>query len=263
MKIFKITSPAYKSNGLNGIYFSVAFTDDEGNVIKGFGDHISDMSYGIKNVFKSEGESFSDEGRFISIEEVLIKEEDFDVFVKKYTEFKAKEEEFYKKRVELFGHSVYDYIYNKKEGQEERRKEVENFDKENKVDTIGYYDFVGLVNELPLKSREDIVKEYNKNDSFKIENIHSPSVDKILDFYRKYPRYRKLESFAVSLIQFTLDKGNKIKVYRWKNGDLMFKGYFFSEDNYIAGIGGGLSVGSKSWEELEECGIVKLVEILK
>ena len=33
MKTFKITSPAYKANGLNGTYYSIAICDENGNVI--------------------------------------------------------------------------------------------------------------------------------------------------------------------------------------------------------------------------------------
>ncbi|GIM60069.1 hypothetical protein CAPN008_01190 [Capnocytophaga canis] len=83
-RAFLIQSPCYEANGYDGAYYSIAFTNEKGDVIKGFGDHIAEEDYGVKNVFEAEGSTFSDADRFISIKEIDIDEKKFDSFVKKY-----------------------------------------------------------------------------------------------------------------------------------------------------------------------------------
>lgn len=144
MKTFLIQSPCHKSNGHHGSYYSIAFTDDEGNVIKGFGDHISYLEYGIKNVFEAEGTSFSDEDRIISIVRVKVDEKKYEEFIESRREFNRLSEELHKRRLEHFG-NTYEYVYGKKTGQDERLKELMEWDRENKIPYVDYYDFLKSV----------------------------------------------------------------------------------------------------------------------
>lgn len=145
MKTFRISSPAYKANGFNGTYYSIAFCDDKGNVIKGFGNHISENSYGVKNVFDAEGTPFSDEDRFISINEVSISEEDFDKWVHSYNENQKEWERRGAEKLELFGNDPYHFVYSKKEGQEERLAKREEWKKNNPIPQFKFYSFLDLI----------------------------------------------------------------------------------------------------------------------
>ncbi|MDO5106133.1 hypothetical protein [Capnocytophaga sp.] len=142
---FLVKSPCYKANGYDGAYYSVSFTNEKGDVIKGFGDHISEASYGIRNVFEAEGTSFSDEDRFISIQKIEINEKKFDAFVKKYQKNCALSDKIISERLKRFGDSPYNYVYKKKEGQAERLKEYEEWKKANPHPKDIYYDFLELI----------------------------------------------------------------------------------------------------------------------
>ena len=145
MKSFLIKSPCDRANGLNGNYYSVAFTDEHGNVIKGIGDHISELSYGIKNVFDSEGSSFSDEDRFISIKEVEMSESRFDKWMQEKIENDIKWEKRNAEELELFTHDPYNYIYGKKDGQAERLAAREEWKAKNHIPQFKYYSFLNLI----------------------------------------------------------------------------------------------------------------------
>lgn len=145
MKTFLIQSPCYGANGHHGSYYSIAFTDNEGNVIKGFGDHISEEDYGVKNVYEAEGTPFSDADRFISIKEIQINEKKFNAFVKKYRNNEKLSDKIISDREKKFGDSPYDYINSRKEGQEQREKEYKEWKEANPFPVDDYYGFLNLI----------------------------------------------------------------------------------------------------------------------
>lgn len=145
MKTFLIKSPCYHMNGKDGYYFSIAFTNENGDVTKGFGDHISEMSYGIKNVYESEGKSFSDEGRVITIERVEVQEELFDNFVQSFKSNRLEWDKRNKEELELFTEDPYHWVYGEKEGQYERIAVRNKWKKDNPVPHFNYYGFLDLI----------------------------------------------------------------------------------------------------------------------
>lgn len=145
MKTFKISSPAYQANGLNGTYFSIAFCDENGNVIKGFGDHISEDSFGIKNVFDAVGTPFSDDDRLISIEEINVSEESFNNWMDSYEANQKKCENRSAEERELFTDDPYHFVYSKKEGQTERLNKREEWKKNNPIPQFKFYSFLDLI----------------------------------------------------------------------------------------------------------------------
>lgn len=145
METFLIQSPCYRANGHHGSYYSIAFTDNKGNVIKGYGDHISENSYGIKNVYDAEGTPFSDSDRFISIRKVEVDEVEFDAFVEKRQEYYRQCDEVDAKREERFGTNTYNYVYGQKNGQEEREKELREWERAHRVPYVDYYGFLKCV----------------------------------------------------------------------------------------------------------------------
>ncbi|CEN53382.1 hypothetical protein [Capnocytophaga canis] len=145
MKTFLIQSPCYRANGHYGSYYSIAFTDNEGNVIKGYGDHISELSYGVKNVYEAEGTSFSDSDRFITIKEVEVDEAEFDAFLEKRREYNRLSKEVSRKRDERFGTNTYKYVYGQKKGQEEREQELRDWELAHRVPYVDYYGFLKCV----------------------------------------------------------------------------------------------------------------------
>lgn len=145
MRTFLIQSPCYGANGYDGTYYSIAFTDNRGNIIKGYGDHISELSYGVKNVYEAEGTPFSDADRFITIQEVEIDEAEFDAFVEKRNEYNRANDEINRMRDKRFGANIYKYVYGKKVGQKERMKEYEDWNKAHRLEYVDYYGFLKCV----------------------------------------------------------------------------------------------------------------------
>lgn len=145
MKAFLIQSPCYKANGKSGTYYSIAFTDVNGNVLKGFGDHISEAEFGIKNVFEAQGQFFSDEDRIISIKEISISEVKFDSFIRSFEINRAEWDKRNREELELFSHDPYHWVYGKKEGQEERIAIRDKWKRENPIPHFNYYGFLDLI----------------------------------------------------------------------------------------------------------------------
>lgn len=145
MKSFIIQSPCYKHNGHNGSYYSIAFTDLKGNVIKGFGDHISSNSYGIRNVYDAEGTPFSDEDRFITFKEINLSEETFDAWLSDYQRTLDAREAWYKALSELTGGDAYKFLY-QSENESKNRKTYDDWMKNNPApEEPDYYSFLRLV----------------------------------------------------------------------------------------------------------------------
>lgn len=160
MKAFKITSPCYIANGYNGTYISVAITDNDGNLVKGYGDHffsgnvihVVERPYEnpITNVYEAVGMNYSDDDRPISIEEVEL---DMDR-LKEWEEGVQHQEEVRKqyedKKVARFGPHVGFYVTaNKptKKEEEARWEEFRQWKKENPIPKTQYhcYDFLKAI----------------------------------------------------------------------------------------------------------------------
>lgn len=149
MKAYIVQSPCYKANGLHGSYYSLVFANESGDIIKGFGNHISTNEYGITNVFKAEGQSFSDSDRILTTKEVDVSESAFDNFVNEYKASVINSDTWDKAREKRFG-IVYYYIWGEKLGQEKREAEYNTWLLENPpVSVLNYYSFLDLV---PQKS---------------------------------------------------------------------------------------------------------------
>lgn len=147
MKAFIIQSPCYRANGLNGNYYSIAFSDEKGNVIRGFGDHISPNSYGVRNVYDAEGTPFSDEDRFISIKEVALSEESFDAWLSDYQAKLDARESWYKALNEVTEGNAYEFLYQcGVENEDKNRNIYDDWMKNNPApEEPDYYSFLRLV----------------------------------------------------------------------------------------------------------------------
>ena len=142
MKTFKISSPAYKANGFNGTYYSIAICDDNNLVTRIIGDHSDSITVG-SNLMDFAGQSFSDEDRVIVITAVNADISVINLWQKEYAEYQHENSKWWDLRATKFG-SVYDFIYGKK-GKKDIAKEVEYeiWLKDNPAPkAVHYYDFL-------------------------------------------------------------------------------------------------------------------------
>lgn len=112
MKTYKVTSPAYKANGLNGTYYSIVICDSNNSVLKVVGDH-SQLIKKETNIHDYQGESFSDEDRLVVITEVKVNLDLLDEIENKAVAYIFAYENWWNLRKGTFG-DVYEFIYGKK-----------------------------------------------------------------------------------------------------------------------------------------------------
>lgn len=113
MKTFKIISPAYRANGLNGTYLSIAVCENDGTIQQIVGDHAS-LANTYSNVHELVGKSFTDSDRFISIKEVNCDVELLNNYVAARTQQAIEEKEWEAKHNEFTGGNAYDFCHAKK-----------------------------------------------------------------------------------------------------------------------------------------------------
>ena len=154
MKIYKINSPAYKANGLNGTYYSVAVCEDNGDFIKIFGDHAfaecGDRAtvHEYKNINDIIGLPFSDSDRFINVKEVVIDLNAFNIFINKYTEESKLINEYDTAYSNKFK-NLYDFLYCGKKKINKENEQIHNewiIKNPRPERTVNYYDFLKFIN---------------------------------------------------------------------------------------------------------------------
>ena len=149
MKTYKISSPAYKANGLDGTYYSIAICNDDNTIIDIIGDHdlfISEYKGADVNIMQ--GKSFSDSDRFISINQINCDIDKLSSHTEKYTKYKNDSNKWEAKELELCNGDRYSFFYDKK-----GKKIVENHNlhdewlKENPrpISNVNYYDFLKTI----------------------------------------------------------------------------------------------------------------------
>ena len=143
MKAFKIISPAYYENGLNGTYYSIAICDDNGNFEKVIGDHKGENGLFFypkyKNINKIIGLAFSDSDRFIRIEEVNIDLKALAVWEEKYNDFCQRLMEYEAHMLEFCNGDIMSFF-------REHREEYDAWLKLNPHPVVvNYYDFLKCV----------------------------------------------------------------------------------------------------------------------
>lgn len=140
MKTVKITSPCYKSNGLNGQYISIAFCDNEGVITKVVGDH--SLLTG-KTITQIDGMSFSDDDRFITVTDCNVDMAALESMQNAYSAYLECRERIEEMRTERFGQDTYAYLYKcKKAERDARMQEYDQFCEETKIAPVDYYGFL-------------------------------------------------------------------------------------------------------------------------
>lgn len=143
MATFKITSPAYRANGLNGRYISIAFCDNEGVITKVIGDH--SLLTG-KNVNQIGGMPFSDSDRFITVSQCHVDVDALEAWQNAYSAYLECRERIEEERTARFGQNVYDYLYKcKKSERDARMQEYEQFCADTKIEHVEYYGFIDSI----------------------------------------------------------------------------------------------------------------------
>lgn len=112
MKTYRVASPAYRGNGLNGTYYSIVVCDSSNSVLKVVGDH-SSLIKEKTNIHDYHGESFSDEDRFVVITEVKVNLDLLSQIEEEAIACAVASNNWWKKREEIFG-DLYEFIYGKK-----------------------------------------------------------------------------------------------------------------------------------------------------
>lgn len=149
MKTFKISSPAYKANGLNGTYYSIAICDENNVITDIIGDH-----WFILDKYKGEdisclvGITFTDADRYTSIEEVCVSIEALISHREKYENQNKAFDAWYKEENQFCRYNKYDFFYTKNgERREENIRAHECWLKNNPqpVQSVKYYDFLNLI----------------------------------------------------------------------------------------------------------------------
>jgi len=131
MKTYKIYSPAYEANGLNGTYYSIAVCEDNGDFIKIVGDHakgtISNKFFHEQytNIHEIIGMPFSDSDRFIQIEEVKVDLEKIDEWEKSMIEKEKELAEYESKRMQFVNGDLYSFLH----GSKNQKVNIENREK--------------------------------------------------------------------------------------------------------------------------------------
>ena len=149
MKTFKITSPAYKANGLKGTYYSVAICNDNNLIVDIVGDHnLLIDSYKDCNIALIEGLSFSDSDRFISIKEVAASIDELSLHIKKYAKWSDEINEWSKRKLTFCNGDVYDFLYDKKGQKRSNNEDLYNewLLKNPCPESVEYYDFLKAIN---------------------------------------------------------------------------------------------------------------------
>ena len=149
MKAFKIFSPAYKANGLNGTYCSIAICNDNGDFEKVIGDHANGRIGSFffpeyKNIYEMVGMPFSDSDRFIEIKEINIDLAALTTWEEKYTNYYKESEDYKRRLIELCKGDVYSFLYNNKGAIKENHETYNTWMKNNPHPTteVNYYDFL-------------------------------------------------------------------------------------------------------------------------
>lgn len=153
MKTYKIYSPAYRPNGLKGTYYSIAWCENNGEIIRIYGDHAwgRDGRFfheGYPNIADIVGMPFSDADRCIQIEEVEIDSEEFDSYFKQYTEYQHKRDAWDKAADEITGADRYWFFYDKKGKEITKNWELyRSWARKNPTPrmSVEYYDFLKAI----------------------------------------------------------------------------------------------------------------------
>lgn len=147
MKVFKIDSPAYRANGLKGMYYSIVICEDNNIILDIIGDH-SNLISEYKKITDIIGIDFTDSDRYISVKEVTIEMSILEQWKIDYKEFQTASNNWLTIKNDKFG-DVYQFIYGT------GKKGILNIENEsiyNKwlIDNpypkkISYYDFLNCI----------------------------------------------------------------------------------------------------------------------
>lgn len=150
MKVFKIDSPAYRANGLKGMYYSIVICEDNNIILDIIGDH-SNLISEYKKITDIIGIDFTDSDRYISVKEVTIEMSILEQWKIDYKEFQTASNNWLTIKNDKFG-DVYQFIYGT------GKKGILNIENEsiyNKwlIDNpypkkISYYDFLNCINNV-------------------------------------------------------------------------------------------------------------------
>lgn len=141
MRTIKITSPCYRSNGLNGRYVSIGFCDHEGRLTKIVGDHVSLTG---KTHADIKGMPFSDSDRFITISsEIDIDINALEAWEDAYHSYLVCREHIEEERLKRFGEDTYAYLFKCNRAEREARmQEYLQFCEDTKITPVDYYGFL-------------------------------------------------------------------------------------------------------------------------
>lgn len=163
MKYYKVFSPAYRANGLDGTYISIAVCENDGTIKQLVGDHAC-IQGSYSNVNELVGKCFTDTDRFISIVEIECNIEMLNNYVAARAEQAIEEAEWEAKHKEFTGGNAYDFCYAKKAPKDNIVK-YNKWKEENPYPTskVSYYSF--------LDSIICIIESVNTNENTGIPKI--------------------------------------------------------------------------------------------
>lgn len=145
MATFKISSPAYRANGLNGMYYSIAICKNDGTIEQIVGDHAM-LANTYTNVSELEGKSFTDSDRFISVKKIECDVDGLNNYVAAREAQAIEEKEWDVKHNAFTGGNAYDFCYSKKspKGNLAKYNEWKQANPYPKA-TVSYYSFLEAI----------------------------------------------------------------------------------------------------------------------
>ena len=146
MKNYLITSPAYRANGYNGTYYSIAFCNEDGDFISIEGDH-SMLYPKYRNIKDIVGLEFSDEDRYITIKEVEVDIDVYREWEKERKKYIAIDKEWDEGRMKLTNNNVYEFMYTDKG--KEKKDNIARYEEWIKANPrpkeVEYYGFLDCI----------------------------------------------------------------------------------------------------------------------